>query len=216
MMEKVGVERFSVMGKSYSGFVAYHLARIWLERVEKVVIANSGVNMRRGDHKALLKKAKLEKIEDLMLHSTAPQLNKLLSLAMARRLDIIPDLFLSDIIRISQNGKLFQLVTMAGAEAAGFDIQGIGEELPWIRNRRGAGRFLLTVTGKKAVLIWFMVLDVSALLICSPAHLVQVHTHRSELDPDPRPRRPWWSCRNLVATFPSYLRIMEKGLSEKS
>ncbi|TQD86734.1 hypothetical protein C1H46_027757 [Malus baccata] len=34
--------------------------------------------------------------------------------------------------------KLFQLVTVAGTVAAGFDIQGIGEELPWIRNRRCA------------------------------------------------------------------------------
>ncbi|XP_068314592.1 uncharacterized protein [Pyrus communis] len=99
MMEKVGVERFSVMGTSYGGFVAYHLARMWPERVEKVVIASSGVNMRRGDHEALLKRAKLEKIEDLMLPSTAAQLNKLLNLAMARRLDIIPDFFLSDIIQ---------------------------------------------------------------------------------------------------------------------
>lgn len=98
MMEKVGVERFSVMGTSYGGFVAYHLARMWPERVEKAVIASSGVNMRRGDHEALLKRAKLEKIEDLMLPSTAAQLNKLLTLAMARRLDIIPDFFLSDII----------------------------------------------------------------------------------------------------------------------
>ncbi|KAM1621672.1 hypothetical protein ACFX1X_020399 [Malus domestica] len=35
--------------------------------------------------------------------------------------------------------KLFQPVTMARAGAVGFDIQGIGEELPWIRNLRGAG-----------------------------------------------------------------------------
>lgn len=103
MMEKVGVERFSVMGTSYGGFVAYHLARMWPERVEKVVIASSGVNMRRGDHEALLKRAKLEKIEDLMLPSTAAQLNKLLSLAMARRLNIIPDFFLSDVIQVSRN-----------------------------------------------------------------------------------------------------------------
>ncbi|KAM1508636.1 hypothetical protein ACFX10_017913 [Malus domestica] len=134
MMEKVGVERFSVMGTSYGGCVAYHLAKIWPERIEKVVIASSRVNMRRGDHEALLKRAKLEKIEDFILPSTAAQLNKLLNLAMARQLDIIPDFFLSDIIQISLNGKLFQLVTVAGAGAAGFDIQGIREKLPWIWN----------------------------------------------------------------------------------
>ncbi|KAM2755613.1 hypothetical protein PS2_017596 [Malus domestica] len=132
MMEKVGVERFSVMGTSYGGCMEYHLAKMWPEIVKKVVIATSRVNMRRGDHEVLLKRAKLEKIEDFMLPSTAAQLNKLLNLAMARQLDIIPDFFLSDITQISLNGKLFQLVTVAGAGAAGFYIQGIREKLPWI------------------------------------------------------------------------------------
>ncbi|KAM1389926.1 hypothetical protein ACFX13_018233 [Malus domestica] len=134
MMEKVGVERFSVMGTSYGGCVAYHLAKMWPERIEKMVIASSRVNMRREDHEALLNRVKLEKIEDFILPSTAAQLNKLLNLAMARQLDIIPDFFLSDIIQISLNGKLFQLVTVAGTGAAGFDIQGIREKLPWIWN----------------------------------------------------------------------------------
>ncbi|KAM1304597.1 hypothetical protein ACFX1Q_022946 [Malus domestica] len=89
----------------YDHDLTYHLARMWPERVEKVVIANSGVNMRRGDHEALLKRAKLEKIEELMLPSTAAQLNKLLSLAMARRLDIIPN-FLSDIIQQQKQNPL--------------------------------------------------------------------------------------------------------------
>ncbi|TQD90300.1 hypothetical protein C1H46_024128 [Malus baccata] len=78
---------------------------MWPERVENVVIASSGVNMRRGDHEALLKRAKLEKIRELMLPSTAAQLNKLLSLAMARPLDIIPD-FLSDIIQQQKQNPL--------------------------------------------------------------------------------------------------------------
>ncbi|KAM1734924.1 hypothetical protein ACFX11_020330 [Malus domestica] len=43
--------------------------------------------------------------------------------------------------------KLFQPVTMARAGAVGFDIQGIGEELPWIRNLRGAGGQMKAVNG---------------------------------------------------------------------
>ncbi|PQP99250.1 uncharacterized protein Pyn_27470 [Prunus yedoensis var. nudiflora] len=61
LMEKAGVERFSVIGTSYGGFVAYHVARMWPERVEKVVIASSGVNMRRGDNEKLLEEGQVGK-----------------------------------------------------------------------------------------------------------------------------------------------------------
>ncbi|KAK9142176.1 hypothetical protein Syun_011576 [Stephania yunnanensis] len=57
LMEKVGVDRYSVLGTSYGGFVAYNMGRMWPDRVEKVVIASSGVNMRRRDNEELLKRA---------------------------------------------------------------------------------------------------------------------------------------------------------------
>ncbi|XP_050374661.1 uncharacterized protein LOC126792243 [Argentina anserina] len=85
LLEKLGVERFSVVGTSHGGFVAYHLARMWPEIVEKVVIASSGVNMRGRDSEALLKRADVYKIEELMLPATAAQLHK--SIDIGRRLD---------------------------------------------------------------------------------------------------------------------------------
>lgn len=100
LMEKAGVERFSVIGTSYGGFVAYHVARMWPERVEKVVIASSGVNMRRGDNEKLLRRAKLEKIEHLMLPATAVQLQTLIGLAMSRRVDVIPRFLLNDFVQV--------------------------------------------------------------------------------------------------------------------
>ncbi|KAL6216872.1 hypothetical protein ACLB2K_010090 [Fragaria x ananassa] len=98
LLEKLGVERFSVVGTSYGGFVAYHVARMWPERVEKVVIASSGVNMRGRDSEALLKRANVEKIEDLMLPATAAQLRKLVRLAMFKKVDMIPQFFMNDLI----------------------------------------------------------------------------------------------------------------------
>lgn len=100
LLEKLGVERFSVVGTSYGGFVAYHVARMWPERVEKVVIASSGVNMRGRDSEALLKRADVEKIEDLMLPATAAQLHKLVRLAMFKKVDMIPQFFMNDFVEV--------------------------------------------------------------------------------------------------------------------
>ncbi|KAI4355430.1 hypothetical protein L6164_004206 [Bauhinia variegata] len=42
-MKTLGVDRFSVAGISYGGYVAYRTAEIYRERVEKVVIVSSGI-----------------------------------------------------------------------------------------------------------------------------------------------------------------------------
>lgn len=99
LLEKIGVEKYSVLGTSYGGFVAYHMARIWPERIEKVIIASSGVNMRRKDNDAMLKRANVEKIDEFLLPMTAEQLRTLMKLAVyngaGRRM---PDFFLNDFI----------------------------------------------------------------------------------------------------------------------
>ncbi|KAJ0800530.1 putative 2,6-dioxo-6-phenylhexa-3-enoate hydrolase [Helianthus annuus] len=97
LMEKVGVSKYSVVGTSYGGFVAYRVAEMWPERVEKVVIASSGVNMKPKDNGELLKRAKVEKIEELLLPETAAQLRTLMRLAASNRV-YVPDFFLNDFI----------------------------------------------------------------------------------------------------------------------
>ncbi|KDP34016.1 hypothetical protein JCGZ_07587 [Jatropha curcas] len=97
-LEKLGVEKYSVVGTSYGGFVAYHMARMWPEKVEKVVIASSGVNMKRSDNEELVRKSKLENIGDLMLPKEASELRSLLGLTVNWRLNMIPDIFLNDFI----------------------------------------------------------------------------------------------------------------------
>lgn len=81
--------------------MAYRMAEMWPERVEKVVIASSGVNMRRKENAELLKRAKVEKIEDLMLPTAAWQLRKLMGLSVFRRL-YMPNFFLNDLIDVSR------------------------------------------------------------------------------------------------------------------
>ncbi|KAJ1382270.1 Alpha/Beta hydrolase fold [Sesbania bispinosa] len=99
LLNKLEVKKFHVVGTSYGGFVAYHLANLLgEERVEKVVIASSGVNMRKSDNVALLQRAQLDKIEDLMLPATPQQLRKLMTLSVFKRLHMLPDFFLKDFI----------------------------------------------------------------------------------------------------------------------
>ncbi|KAJ4844835.1 hypothetical protein Tsubulata_020580 [Turnera subulata] len=100
VLEKLGVERYSVVGTSYGGMVAYQVARLWPERVEKVVVASSGVNMRRRDNEELVKKANVDNVGDLMLPQQASQLRALLGVAVANKpLFGVPDFFLNDFIR---------------------------------------------------------------------------------------------------------------------
>lgn len=108
LMEKLGVGKFHVVGTSYGGFVAYLMARRWPERVEKVVIASSGINMRKRDKEAIVKKTKSEKIDDVMLPATAGQLRTLSKLAIFRHnFDFVPDFFLNDIVNVSVDNQCY-------------------------------------------------------------------------------------------------------------
>ncbi|KAK1369374.1 2-hydroxy-6-oxononadienedioate/2-hydroxy-6- oxononatrienedioate hydrolase 1 [Heracleum sosnowskyi] len=102
MMDKLGVESYSVVGTSYGGFVAYHMATMMPEKVDKVVIASSGVNMRLRDNQDLVKRANMDRIEDVMLPKTAVQLRSLMVLAVFRRVRL-PDFFLNDFIETLYN-----------------------------------------------------------------------------------------------------------------
>ncbi|XP_057957763.1 uncharacterized protein LOC131150806 isoform X2 [Malania oleifera] len=98
LMERVGVEKYSVAGTSYGGFVAYRMAEMWGERVEKVVVASSGVNMVRGDGEKLLRRAAAETVEEFLLPQTAEQLRVLLGLALFKRPAVLPSFLLTDFI----------------------------------------------------------------------------------------------------------------------
>ncbi|GAU26686.1 hypothetical protein TSUD_314630 [Trifolium subterraneum] len=99
LLEKIGVRKCHVAGTSYGGIVAYNLAKmLGEEKIEKVVIASSGVNMTKNHNVALLKRAGVDKIEDLMLPSTPQNLRKLMSLAVARKIPFVPNFFLKDFL----------------------------------------------------------------------------------------------------------------------
>ncbi|XP_015083823.1 epoxide hydrolase 4-like isoform X1 [Solanum pennellii] len=98
LLEKLGIEKCSIIGTSYGGFVAYHMAKMLPERVEKVIIASSAVNIKKIDNDGLLKRAKVEKIEDLMLPATVTQLRVSITASTNRSVPYLPDFFLNDFI----------------------------------------------------------------------------------------------------------------------
>ncbi|XP_059274778.1 uncharacterized protein LOC132029543 [Lycium ferocissimum] len=98
LLEKLGVEKCSVIGTSYGGFVAYHMGKMCPGKVEKVIIASSGVNIKKKDNDGLMERANVEKIEDLLLPATASQLRKLISLSAHRRPPYLPDFLFNDLI----------------------------------------------------------------------------------------------------------------------
>ncbi|XP_030538498.1 2-hydroxymuconate semialdehyde hydrolase-like isoform X1 [Rhodamnia argentea] len=108
LLERAGVERYSVVGTSYGGFVAYHMARMWPDRVEKAVIASSGINRRRSHGAEMARRAEAESPADVMLPETAASMRRLLGLAVSRRVSgLVPDFVLNDVIRrlYSENRK---------------------------------------------------------------------------------------------------------------
>lgn len=99
LLDKLKVEKFQVVGTSYGGMVAYNLAKmLGEERVEKVVIASSGVNMKRSNNVALVQRAELDKIEDLLLPATPQQLRKLMSLSIYNSPQFLPHFLLNDFL----------------------------------------------------------------------------------------------------------------------
>ncbi|KAJ8767338.1 hypothetical protein K2173_017382 [Erythroxylum novogranatense] len=100
LLEKLGVEKYYVIGTSYGGMIAYNMARLWPERLAgKVVIASSGVNMRKSDNEEFVKRAKQESIGNVMVPQNASELRALLHVAANRRLPLVPDFFLNDFVK---------------------------------------------------------------------------------------------------------------------
>ena len=82
--------------------MAYHMAKMWPQKVEKVVIASSGINMRKCDSESLLQRSNCECIEKVMLPSTATELRTLMGLASSSRIvRMFPDALWNDVISVS-------------------------------------------------------------------------------------------------------------------
>ncbi|CAN8300945.1 unnamed protein product [Cochlearia groenlandica] len=97
LMEKLGVvEKFSVVGTSYGGFVAYNMAKMWPEKVDRVVLASSGVNMRRSDNEEFVERAKCKDVVEVMLPKSGTDLRRFFWMVSSWKLDYVPSFVLND------------------------------------------------------------------------------------------------------------------------
>ncbi|MQL78043.1 hypothetical protein Taro_010471 [Colocasia esculenta] len=101
LLDRLGVGRFSVVGTSYGGFVAWHVAREAAPagRVERVVIASSDPLKTEEDDAQLRQRAGVENISDLMLPRSTRTLRSLLRLSVHRSPSIMPDFVLRDVLQ---------------------------------------------------------------------------------------------------------------------
>eukprot|EP01018_Ginkgo_biloba_P007638 Gb_03308 [translate_table: standard] len=98
LLRTLEVTKFSLVGTSYGGFVAYRLACLYPEAVEKVVIASSAVCKQVQDNVQLLKRANLPRISDLLLPESPTNLRILMRLSLFKPPAMLPNFVLNDFI----------------------------------------------------------------------------------------------------------------------
>lgn len=92
----------SVVGTSYGGFVAYHLARVLgASRVDKVVIASSDLLKGEADDKALCTRGNVGSVAELLLPKEVQKIRTALNLAMYQPPRFVPDFVFRDMIQVS-------------------------------------------------------------------------------------------------------------------
>lgn len=97
VMESLHVDHYSVLGTSYGGFVAFRLAHLFPERVQKVILANSGACMTPKDNDELLKRSGFFKVSDLLLPQSPAALRTLMGLSIHMP-TFLPSFILQDVI----------------------------------------------------------------------------------------------------------------------
>ncbi|KAI3745550.1 hypothetical protein L6452_07950 [Arctium lappa] len=102
-MEAVGVVgKMQVMGLSYGGFVGYSMAAQFPEKVEKLIIACSGVCLEESDmdNKGLVRVNSIQDATSILLAQTPDKLRELMRMAFYKPPQNVPSCFLSDFIHV--------------------------------------------------------------------------------------------------------------------
>lgn len=102
VMETVGVVgKLLVMGLSYGGFVGYSMALQFPHKVDKVVIASSGICFEESDmDKGLLSVNNIQDATSILLAQTPDKLRELMRISFFKPPQNVPSCFLSDFINV--------------------------------------------------------------------------------------------------------------------
>ncbi|CAH9076929.1 unnamed protein product [Cuscuta europaea] len=104
-LKGLGVRRSSVYGISYGGFVAYRMAEMYPDAVERVVIVNSGIAStadQRAEQMVRLKKMGRENAVDIFLPAKPDDLRLLVNQSFSKcdPLKWVPDFILREVITV--------------------------------------------------------------------------------------------------------------------
>lgn len=101
LMQAHGVQRMSLVGISYGGFVGYSMAAQFPEAVEKVVLCCTGVCVEEKDlREGLFEVADLNEVASILMPQTPEKLRELMKFAFVRPVKGVPSCFLSDYIDV--------------------------------------------------------------------------------------------------------------------
>ncbi|KAG1334607.1 putative hydrolase YugF-like [Cocos nucifera] len=100
-MEALGVRRFGVVGNSYGGFVAYRMAAIFPEAVEKVVLLAAGVCVEERDLAAgLFVVSNVAEAASILLPQRPDKLRQLVRLSFCNPPRVMPSCCIWDYIQV--------------------------------------------------------------------------------------------------------------------
>ncbi|BBN08105.1 hypothetical protein MPTK1_4g08910 [Marchantia polymorpha subsp. ruderalis] len=99
MLDVLKVDRVDLVGTSYGGMVAYRLASVYPELVNKVVVASSGVMMTHKTNERLYKLTKVNSVKKLLVPNDLEGMRRGLSTATVWRIDLVPSFVLEDMFQ---------------------------------------------------------------------------------------------------------------------
>ncbi|XP_006655626.1 uncharacterized protein LOC102719392 [Oryza brachyantha] len=126
-LRKLGVERCTVVGFSYGGFVAFRMAEADPGLVRSIVVSGSAVHMTDAMNDALLARRGARTVGELLLPESVERLRSLFSAAIYRRL-WLPDCLLRDFLEVmftnrKERGELLENLVISDADATVPDFQ---------------------------------------------------------------------------------------------
>ncbi|XP_077230016.1 uncharacterized protein LOC143863233 isoform X1 [Tasmannia lanceolata] len=98
-LKRLGVERFCVCGISYGGFVAFRMADLYEDEIEKVVILSSGIYFTDEQKEEWLKREERDVVE-IFVPEKAEDLRVLVRRSMFRPPEWMPEFLLQDFIHV--------------------------------------------------------------------------------------------------------------------
>lgn len=101
VLEAHGVRKVSVVGLSYGGFVAYSMAAVFPESVEKVVLICAGVSLEDRDmEEGMFQVKSVDEAVEVLLPRTPEMVKQLVQLTFVKPIKVLPNCFLNDFIEV--------------------------------------------------------------------------------------------------------------------